>query len=183
MTPSDPQYGCCERMRRSIDEQFDHGAPDQPDAALADHLSQCQACSQYHQGLKALEQQMRSLPSIPFPNGSLGYVLAETVDTACTSIGWLSWRRWGRPLGAAALIALCVTVSWPTWQLHLAAEQERVDRAVMQTRYVLGVTAGALQRVETLAVDEIYVERLSGALERFNVDWSSKPLRYFRFGD
>ncbi len=183
MQTSDPQYGCCERTRRSIDERFDHGATDQPDAALADHLSQCQACSQYHQSLKALQQQMRSLPSIPFPNGSLEALLAETVDTARASMGWWSWRRWGRPLAAAAVIALCVTISWPAWQLHVAAEQKRVDQAVIQTRYVLGVTAGAFQRVETLAVDEIYVARLSGALERFNVDWSSKPFRYFRFGD
>ena len=183
MTPSDPQYGCCERMRRSIDEQFDHGAPDQPDVTLVDHLSQCKACSQYHQRLKALEKQMRSLPPIPFPNEALEALLAETVDTHCTSMRWWSRRRWGRPLAAAAVIALCVTVSWPAWQLHLAAEQKRVDQAVMQTRYVLGVTAGAFQRVETLAVDEIYRQRLSGALERFNVDLSSKPIRYFRFGD
>ncbi len=183
MTRSDSQYGCCERMRRSIDEQFDHGAPDQPDATLADHLSQCKGCSQYQQGLKALEEQMRSLPAIPFPNEALEALLAETVDTACTSMRRRSWRLWGRPLAAAAVVALCVTISWPAWQLHLAAEQKRVDQAVMQTRYVLGVTVGVVQRVEALAVDEIYGERLFGALERFNVDWSSKPFRYFRFGD
>lgn len=180
---NEPLSDCCERIRRLIDEQFDRAAPDHMDAAVADHLSQCNACRQYHQRLKAFEEDMRSLPTVPFPKEALEAVLAETVDLATTATWQWSWRRWGRRLVAAAVLALSVTIPWTAWQLHLSAQQERIDEAVSQTRYVLGVTAGAFHRVETVAVDDVYGEHLSSALRRLNVVWSSKPFMYIRLGD
>jgi predicted anti-sigma-YlaC factor YlaD len=173
----------CEQIRRSIDEQFDKGASDRVDAAVVDHLSECAACSQYRRRLNALEEDVRSLPSIPFPDEALQDVLAKTAETPSASTRRSLWRRWHRPLAAAAALALSVTIPWTAWRSHLSAQQKRVDEAVVQTRYVLGVTAGAFRRAETVAVEDLYGERLPRVLGRFKVDWATKPFSYIRLGD
>ncbi len=173
----------CQRVRRSIDEQFDHGTPDRMDAAVADHLSECTGCSRYRERLNALEEDLRSLPSIPFPDEALQDVLAGTVDTPPASTRYWTWRRWRRPFAAAAVLALSVTIPWTALRLRQSAQQERVDEAVVQIRYVLGVTAGAFRRAETVAVEDLYGERLPRVLGRFKVDWATKPFSYIRLGD
>lgn len=173
----------CERIRRSIDEQFDCGTPDRMDAAVADHLSECAACSQYRQRLNVLEEDMRSLPSISFPDEALQDVLAKTAGTPSAPTRRWTWRRWRGPLAAAAVLALSVTIPGAAWRLRLSAQQERVDEAVEQTRYVLGVTAGAFRRAESVAVEDLYGERLPRVLGRFKVDWATKPFSYIRLGD
>lgn len=173
----------CERVQRSIDEQFDRDAPDRMETAVADHLSECTACRQYCQRLNALEEDMRSLPSIPFPDEALQNVWAKSVDKLSASTRHSTWHRWRRPLAAAAALALAFSIPWTAWRLHLSTRQKRVDEAVVQTRYVLGVTAGALRRAETVAVEDLYGERLPRVLGRFKVDWVTKPFSCIRLGD
>jgi len=173
----------CKQVQRSIDEQFDQGTPDCMDAGAADHLAECAACRQYRQRLNALQEDMRSLPSIPFPDEALQKVWARTVERLSASTPHPAWHRWQRPLAAAAVLALSVTIPWTAWRSHLSVQQKRVDEAVVQTRYVLGVTAGAFRRAETVAVEDLYGERLPRVLGRFKVDWATKPFSYIRLGD
>jgi hypothetical protein len=153
------------------------------DAAVADHLAECAACRQHRDRLNALKEDIRSLPRIPFPDEALRGVLATTVDAPSAATLHRVWRRRRRPLAAAAVLALLVTIPGTAWRLHLSAQQKRVDDAVVQARYVLGVTAGAFRRAETATVEDLYGERLPRVLGRFKVDWVTKPFGCIRLGD
>lgn len=176
-------HSSCEVIRRRIEALFDCGDACECDSTVVEHLNRCSSCHDYHRYLESVQQDLRSLPKIQFPDASLRAVLAQTVNVSSASNGGFYWRRWVKPLAAAAVLAIAVAIPWTTWQFQQAADQEQVRRAVSQARYVLGVTSGAFQRAEAAALEEIYGAHLSPALKRFQVDWATAPFSSSELGE
>ena len=184
MISSSQRYESCERTRQAIDECFDGDAAAQlSKASVAEHLSRCRVCRDYQTQLQAFEKELGSLPMIPFPEEALEAVFAQTVATDSGSMWRRPWLRWGNPLAAAAVLALCVTIPWTARRWGESLERERVARALVETRFVLGVTAEAFRRTESATIEDLYGKHLTGVMKRFRVDLLSKPFGFLGLGE
>lgn len=167
----------CEQVIERLERAFDEGAGVVGDHGVAAHLAVCRACREVHETLTQADTELGELSTIPFPDGALAALWSRTVEADRPLAPAVRWYGGARRVAMAASLVFAVTVSWLA--LHeVTARQDREARAVAEARYVLAVTAGAVQRVEMVAVEEVLETHVGGALKNLTNQWTqlSKPL-------
>jgi len=156
-------------------------ATPKPDGGLEQHLADCHPCREHRDNLLSVRQAVRTLPLLPLPDDALEAVFGRTVnDVAAGPSARFPGRRWVR-FATAAAIVMGVIVPWFVLNRRNAdVRAARADRAVAETRYVLNVVTGALNRAERVAVNEVLGGRVAEAVHRVSIDWSKFPLPIVR---
>ena len=171
----------CARARQAIHARLD-GEPVEESRAV-EHLSRCASCRQVEAELRRIQLGLRALPQPELRDGALAEVWARTsrAEPPASRVrrGRLDWR-----LAAAAVLALALVALWqltgPGSTSELAGGEEpevsqaELDRAVAETRLVLGLTSRALRRAEEVAVERVLGHEVSGALRRIPIQWPDK---------
>lgn len=162
----------CEAYRLDVGAILDGEALDMERAEVESHLAECEACREFCADLVALRHGLLAATRYPLPDEVLASVFARTIDAAgpVRSRRWIRRIRIGVP-AMAALIGLAVVVP-----RFLGGGPEKVprielERATAQTLFVLGLASDAVQRAESLAVYEVFDDRVSPALKRVSDEW------------
>ena len=176
--PEQPGIGCV-RARSSLHRRLDGDALDAAaEAWLAEHLSTCAACRSAADELEALTRALRALPALPLPEPALRAVRRQTVESRRG--GWFDWRA----VAAAAVLTAALggllyfdrRSSAPGAVELLARPTEaELARAAAEARYVLGLTAAALNKSERVAVGEVLGQHVGPALSKIPIEWPERP--------
>lgn len=160
----------CQQARESIQDLLDgptdgQGAFLPPDATLEAHLEGCSDCRLFRKEMSELHRGLTDLPELEFPDEALEEVWNQTVrKSEAARIDW----RW---LGVAAAILL-VVFAGRLFDLrendpdYSAAE---VAHATDEARAALGLVRDALQRSEHAAIERVFGEEVTPALEKITI--------------
>ena len=178
-------FGCA-RARAALHRRLDGDALEAPAAAwLDDHLSTCAGCRSAADELEALTRALRALPGLPLPESALREVRRRTVEARRG--GWFDWRA------AAAAAVLTAALGGLLYSGRPASGPAAVDvaaapteaelaRAAAEARFVLGLTAAALNKSERVAVGEVLGRHVAPALSKVPIEWAEPAPKRTRHG-
>jgi predicted anti-sigma-YlaC factor YlaD len=174
--PGEPVGFGCARARAYLHRRLDGDALDAAaEASLAEHVSACATCRQATDELEALTRALRALPAIPLPEPALQEVRRQTIEARRRG-GWFDWRA----AAAAAVLTAALGGLLQVWRepqvsaVDVAAQPTPAElaRAAAEARFVLGLTARALNKSERVAVDEVLGQHVAPALSKVPIEWS-----------
>lgn len=162
----------CEVARRAIHRRLDGEPLAEADARdLAAHLQRCGACGEFDSDLRAIQSGLREIPLAALPDAALQSVLDRTLSSrhAQTLRFGLDWR-----LAAAAVVTVAVIGLWQSLYPPAPRPSDvELERAAVETRAVLRLTARALRRAERTATRDVLAGEVSPALRRVPINWPS----------
>ncbi len=194
----DQHWHDCPKNRALIQRLFDRDAggdagssmPAEPD--VEQHLSACEACREYVEGMVSLREGLRSLPRVPFPDDALETVWSQTVG-AGTIARWATRRLPVRPVAptarwwtvTAAVAALAVAIAGWQWfgtgsgnatngRVVSVVAASDLSRAAVETRMAFELANDAFVRIERAALTDTRVDRVRTALLRVPMRWVRK---------
>lgn len=164
--------GCAE-VRRTIQEALDGPVEASRHAAAASHVQACPECRDYQEGLRIVRDELRRLPSIPFPEDALEEVWKRT--TRAESRFAKKPTRRMLPWLAAAAAVLVTALSLPALfrpvtRTYSAADLSQAER---EARSALALAGDALRKSRHAALTEVLAGEVSPAMKKIPIRWPS----------
>lgn len=163
----------CRVALQAIHRRLDGEPPAEADERrLDEHLAGCADCRAARAELQAIQDGLRELPPLRMPDDALRAVLDRTVRSDRRS----ALRRWGLDwrLAAAAVITVGVIGVWyALYPPPSGPSQAELQRAAVEARAVLNLTARALRTAERAATRDVLAGEVSPALRRVPIEWPS----------
>jgi len=189
MSDSDVTEFDCRRARQIVHEILDGDSPETESGRWLDrHLVRCTACRDFDADLRAVQDSLRKLPELRFPDAALEQVRARTLGEADRP-QVPRWRVEWRSFAAAAVLTAAAFGLWqwnspddaeepPSTVGMIVIDPARIERdpayarrIAEETRRVLGLTSQVLRQTERAALRGVLVDQVAGALEKVPVDW------------
>lgn len=172
----------CRRVRPLLHETMDRELTADERRDVDTHLPSCPGCAEVAAGLDTVRRTLASLPDAPFPDDALREVFARTIDAEPWWRAWFPSTGWRVALTGAAAMALAGAALWPAWNgttprpdpgvavaARDAADEERLQRALEETRFALALASNAVRRSGRAAVEDVLQKSVAPALHRIPV--------------
>ena len=143
----------CERYEPLIGDLVDGTLDGAPRHQLEAHLATCAACARLTEELLVVRRAARALPGLDLPPTAWARVSAAIAAEAAAQRTPRTWRRYGLPLAAAAVLvaAIAATLTWRQQAQPAspsAGATRPIDHAAASSAELLGSVEAEFQQAE-----------------------------------
>lgn len=157
----------CEKAQATIQERIDGHLMDGRElAAMERHLESCSACRRFQVDMVELHDGLAALPELELPDEALEEVWDRTVRRSSGTVP----GRWRWMAAAAAVLTVALAGSWfGLLDREPEYSPDEIARATVEARAALGMAGQALQRSQTVAMEEVLGGQVTPALEKITI--------------